>query len=349
VPLDSDSLRGGAPGCSANALHQIQSRVEMWAGSLPGRAVVRELRWAVPTMATLTARLRAEMGSLGGAQMSHVRGAVARIGIPVREGDCVSWGPHVVPWEEARIAWQTICSCAPEDTMVCATCGGGRPIPAPDPSLRGICRWCRAVADARCGFCVRGLHYVGQCGMWLRGASCAFAPAPLEERPLCPDCSWSWAQELTAVSRVARSSADPLRDVAAQMAALASACAPGAGSVRAAACAPRRTRARAAARWLRRQVRRRNWISESRLIRLCAAQLCGGGGSQPVGDGAAREALAILRRGGELWSSGSGSRRAVRWHRGEAVPPVRHSCRGRRRRSLADVCDERPARRPRTS
>ena len=116
---------------AAPALHLFMGRVEVWAGSPAGRAVVRELRLGIPSIETLTARLRAEFGTLGGAQRYHVRVACAQLGVPLQDSDRISWGPRKVTWEEARIAWQIVIG----GTMLCSDCGGGRPIPSVEGAL----------------------------------------------------------------------------------------------------------------------------------------------------------------------------------------------------------------------
>ena len=122
----------GAANNSGPVLHQVQNQLETWAGSASGRGVVRELRWQAPSVNVLMARLRAELGSLGEGQPAHALQVCAQLGIPTLVGDMLTWGSHHVDWEDARAAWQVVCSCSASESMCCDVCGGGRAVPVPD-------------------------------------------------------------------------------------------------------------------------------------------------------------------------------------------------------------------------
>ncbi len=89
------------------------------------------------------------------------------------------------------------------------------------------CVWGNGVSDARCTNCQRAVHFQGQCGRWIRGASGRYALGPLQELLLCPDCLWQWAQ---AMSLAAHPPAGPAHDLNALLMQLAASCSAGAGS-----------------------------------------------------------------------------------------------------------------------
>ena len=128
---------------------------------------------------------------------------------------------------------------------------------------------------------------------------------------------------------------------------LAVQCVPGAGSERVVTFDPRRVRVRTSMRGLTRLLRHRQWINESRLLRVYAEELSSHGCDHLSGARVARLALDMLLRDALVWACGGGRRRAVRLNRGEAVPPTRNAPRGRRRRRPDDSSDERPASRRR--
>ena len=261
--------------------------------------------------------------------------ACASLGIPVRDGVNLGWGPGSVPWEEARAAWQNPCCCAGEGLafpLLCGECGGSRPAHAHDPSTHGRCRWCSSVGLRSCDSCGSGLHYRGECPTWLRGAHEVYAPGPLEHRALCPDCAWLWVRALTAASR--GGVAGTLRPgVAAHMGVVAAQCLPGAGEARAAARRAVAFPVRRALRWLLRRLRRISWIGVHRLTRECATALTAVDGHNRFVTQAVRSAVAELMRGDRLRIHGAGRRQAVCLARRDAGQAPCVSYRGGRRRA----------------
>ena len=217
------------------------------------------------------------------------------------------------------------------------------PFLSPTPRNAVFAGGAEQLPDISCGSCGRGLHFVGQCGSWLRGAHHAFAPSTLEERTLCPDCALLWIRELAAAPSSAHGGFRD-HDVGTHMAAVTAAGEPGAGSQSVVRRTCTRVRVRTAVRWIRRFLRRRTWVAESRLIRLCAAQLHGGDVGLANSLQASREALGSLRGAGELFVGARGRQSAVRLRRGEGATPARHSRRGCRRRGQEDDAEARPTR-----
>ena len=91
----------------------------------------------------------------------------------------------------------------------------------------GVCQWCNQPASTRCHTCRRGIHYVGECLQWLRGAHAVYRQTPHEPAPTCPDCRWQVAQVLMTLPRQAMRSPPPLLD--SHMDIMARAVQPGAG------------------------------------------------------------------------------------------------------------------------
>ena len=220
--------------------------------------------------------------------------------------------------------------------MLCPACGGGRRRPALEAQAdAGVCRWCAAEGLLECSACMRGIHFRGQCGAWLRGASRFFSAGPLEERVLCLDCAWQWVRELHNATLLegALGRAQPAFDY---MSTLALECRPGAGSFRVSAQEAAATPVRRAMRWIVRTLQRARWIDEGRLVRLAEDSLAGrpDGGSTSALRRAVRTAMLELRRTRRVWRLASRTGRAVRLHRGEAVAPALHAAvRSPRRRS----------------
>ena len=161
-------------------LHTLQARVEVWAGSSGGRGCIRELRWECPTLSVLAARLRGELGGLGGASLAMVRNATGPLGIPTATDESIVWSFGVVGWEAVRAAWQKKCSCvgSQPSLSICRTCGGACEGTPDDADVRGLCRWCFLPSEVICSACGRGIHYRYNCSRWLRGASpCFFVPS----------------------------------------------------------------------------------------------------------------------------------------------------------------------------
>ena len=256
---------GAGFGARRSRLCSPPMEARRWA--IGGARVVRELRWLVPIAVEVVACLRAEIRPLESNSDSQLRAAAEPLGIPVREGEYVSWGHDFAPWRDARDAWQVPRSCVPQSTAdhpsVCAVCHGachllwGR-------LLVNVCPWCGLPSAIQCPACGVGVHYRGQCRRWPCGASLRYTPYPSEERRLRPDCWWEWVQAFSAAAPARRLDATPavidahMRDAASRLCLGAGALAP--------AYSVRLVRVRRAKRWIVRFLRNRAWVHRCMLV-----------------------------------------------------------------------------------
>ena len=191
---------------------QRRDALASWMDSAAGHAVLCELRWQLPTLETLVARVAREVPSTRNAGAAMIAARVQSRGVPVREGDYASWGPGRLSWDQARAGLEVLCTCQlilPQAALqACHSCGGARIQPIAEDEVPDRCRWCRRGGGRACVGCRRYYHYRPECA-FNRGAHRLYERRPHETQALCPDCAWMWVSMLQG-SPVRR--AVPLRD-----------------------------------------------------------------------------------------------------------------------------------------
>ena len=311
-----------------------------WAGTPAGQAVIAQLRWQIPPLRVVFARLRAEAGAHCPRDDRRLRESVLWLGIPHLQDGQVSLGDCPLSWSEVRGGWQSRCQCPDvgSDAWLCPQCGGAL-APAGhrvDASVAGTCRWCALPCETLCPVCQRGVHFQGSCSRWLRGASLQYARQDGEEWWLCPDCfgqfvaalqrgSVRWRQRTAGTAYVA---------IMDEMAVVTH---PGAGSGR--ACI-RRNWVSPARRFLLSFMERRGWLTIRRLATHFQEhrEASGQSGSPRQFASAVRQAVLALVRERRVRRSPDG--RSVPLCSRGRDPLASTRTRGRRRRRSASDADQ---------
>jgi hypothetical protein len=299
APLVPEPVAPAAPVIPDRAA-VLQAHISRWAPSPQGQRVIRELRWLCPSLQTLAARVRAELPPTG-TGVQQILSACRLLGIPVRSGEETSWGVGLPSWLASRAALQQPCSCqgpSPAEPTVCTQCGGTslpQAVLAVDASP---CCWCATAGQAICPGCCRHVHFQGLCRSWRSGAHLSFACGPLEERWLCPDCSWAWVLRL---QQGPAASAAPSAPLFLHLEVAASACRLGAGAEVPApeAVASLRGARRRVLRLLRLQGA---WTSFTDLARIMDISLPENGAAASSNVQLLRRAVSLLLREGLLES-----------------------------------------------
>lgn len=345
---DEDPAAPPAPAVSRTV--ELENRISAWAATANGCHSIAQLRWLIPDHSTAVARIRAELAFPTGAGEKQIRAAIERLGIPVRQGDVVSWGADLPSWEEVKARWCCQCECpaVPQQhgLAVCGGCGGVMfPSHGQEP-MPGICRWCSQPCMEVCSSCYRGVHLRGQC-KWNHGASPLYVTFSQEGKAVCPDCLWDWV----CMCDVQPSSTNPdtmSPGVNEHMHELAGNCLPGAGSTNVEPGTSRPSFGRGRARrWVLAYLASRAWTRKRSVVAafLSAMRSRSGNPSPARVEGV----LSGLIQSGHLLEDGSGVHSAVRVSApSDLAAPHRavHVRRSRRRRraSRVDEPDESPPR-----
>ena len=160
---------------------------------------------------------------------------------------------------------------------MCPTCLGAAPFQRSDSSQ---CRWCRDQTAAQCGACGAGIHFLGQCSRWNRGADEWYAPDAAGNRMLCPDCAWDWGRAMCGVVQVENPGV-PRSQIMNLMSAAARHRTSGAGAQRGSCISQQR-----ASRWIRRHLRPDTWTAQTTFVNNAASAM-----SSPSEMASARDAI----------------------------------------------------------
>lgn len=87
---------------AAARCQELRRCIAAWAASASGTRQIRLLRWALPNHAGVVAVVRASTWPYQRAGPVQIRSACEELGIPVRDGEIVSWGQHWPSWDGAR-------------------------------------------------------------------------------------------------------------------------------------------------------------------------------------------------------------------------------------------------------
>ena len=215
-----------------SARFALKDRFQEWHSSRTGSQATREMRWSIPKVHTINARMQTELRQFNRFAENPIIKELQAYGVPIRFVYGICWGTSRTSWKEAKDSFQHRCTCnmhtAGEDHK-CLACRGFINTPRNDQASYGICPWCNIDADVMCAVCNIGIHYMGQCILPSRGAHTDYKPSPGAHPPVCPDCIWLPIKGDTSYN-CDRASRHCPAVVAIQMDELASACRLGAGS-----------------------------------------------------------------------------------------------------------------------
>ena len=134
------------------------NRMVSWAASQRGSKCVREMRWLLPTLSVVGARLRQE-GVVRDVSDNVLQQFCVSAGLPWKQDGQHTWGPQAVPWLRLRQLLTRRCVCPGEvkELECCWTCGGVR-LPHWDGAPIRPCEWCCRPVTTQCEGCHCSIH-----------------------------------------------------------------------------------------------------------------------------------------------------------------------------------------------
>ena len=179
---------------------RLPSILDAWFATPRGLTTARELRWLVPSLSVLAARIKAEVPACRLSSHS-IRVCAASHRIPIAVHGQPNWVDKWPSFPEMQISLRSPCTCLsapPVSISCCWTCGGVQLPPAAPPRMCPFCR--RTNGGNQCRNCGCSIHFMGQC-IWNRGANRCYQEGALDAISLCPDCWGVWRAALEALPR----------------------------------------------------------------------------------------------------------------------------------------------------